>query len=109
MNNKLRKEYRQSFVLPVLEEYFCWVNTLNPEKGSKLADAMTYAKNQKDALTAFVEYGDVPISNNLAENASRPFAVGRMNWLFCDTAKGEASSAIVYSMVETTKAKGPDL
>ena len=105
---KYRREYRQNIILPVLEEYFCWLDTLNPEKGSKLADAVTYAKNQKTALTAFVEYGDVPISNNLAENAIQPFAVGRKNWLFCDTVKGAESSAIVYSMVETAKANGLD-
>ena len=108
LKDKYRKEYRQNVMLPVLEEYFCWVNTLNPEKGSKLADAVTYAKNQKTALCAFVQHGDVPISNNLAENAIRPFAVGRKNWLFCDTVKGAESSAIVYSMVETAKANGID-
>ena len=108
LKDKYRKEYRQNFILPVLEEYFCWLNTLNPEKGSKLADAVTYARNQKAALTAFVEHGDVPISNNLAENAIRPFAVGRKNWLFCDTVKGAESSAIVYTMVETAKANGID-
>ena len=108
LNHKLRKEYRQNFISPVLEEYFCWVNTLNPEKGGKLADAVTYAKNQKAALTAFLENGEVPISNNLAENAIRPFAVGRKNWLFCDTVKGAESSAIAYSMVETAKANGID-
>lgn len=106
LNDKLRKEYRQNFILPVLEEYFCWVNTLNPEKGSKLAEAVTYARNQKAALCAFADHGDVPISNNLAENAIRPFAVGRKNWLFCDTVKGAESSAIVYSMVETARANG---
>ena len=46
------------------------------------------------------------ISNNLAENAIRPFVVGRKNWLFCDTPKGAESSAIVYTMVETAKANG---
>ena len=92
----------------LLEEYFCWVNTLNPEKGSKLADAVTYTKNQKNALCAFVQHGDIPIFTNLAENAIRPFAVGRKNWLFCDIAKGAESSAIVYSMVETAKANGID-
>lgn len=107
-NDKLRKEYRQNFILPVLEEYFCWVNTLEPEKGSKLADAVTYARNQRGPLSAFIEHGDVPISNNLAENAIRPFAVGRKNWLFCDTVKGAESSAIVYSLVETAKANGLD-
>ena len=44
------------------------------------------------------------ISNNLAENAIRPFVVGRKNWLFCDTPKGAEASAIVYSLVETAKA-----
>lgn len=49
-----------------------------------------------------------PISNNLAENAIRPFVVGRKNWLFCDSAKGAESSAIVYSLVETAKANRID-
>ena len=106
--DKYRKDYRQNIMLPVLEEYFCWVNTLDPEKGSKLAEAVTYARNQKTALMAFAQHGDVPISNNLAENAIRPFAVGRKNWLFCDTVKGAESSAVVYSMVETAKANGID-
>ena len=108
LKDKYRKEYRQNIMLPVLEEYFCWVNTLDPEKGSKLAEAVTYARNQKTALMVFAQHGDVPISNNLAENAIRPFAVGRKNWLFCDTVKGAESSAIVYSMVETAKANGID-
>ena len=108
LKDKYRKEYRQNIILPVLEEYFCWVNTLDPEKGSKLAEAVTYARNQKTALMAFVDHVDVPISNNLAENAIRPFAVGRKNWLFCDTVKGAESSAIVYTMVETAKANGLD-
>ena len=108
LKDNFRKEYRQNKIVPVLEEYFCWVNTLDPEKGSKLAEAVTYARNQKTALCAFVEHGNVPISNNLAENAIRPFVVGRKNWLFCDTVRGAESSAIVYSLVETAKANGID-
>ena len=78
------------------------------EKGSKLAEVVTYARNQKIALMAFVDHVDVPIPNNLAENAIRPFAVGCKNWLFCDTVKGAESSAIVYTMVESAKANGVD-
>ena len=48
----------------------------------------------------------MPISNNLAENAIRPFVVGRKNWLFSDTPRGAESSAIVYTLVETAKANG---
>lgn len=69
---------------------------------------MTFARNQRAALSAIIEHGDVPMSNNLAENAIQPFVVGRKNWLFCDTVKGAESSAIVYSLVETAKANGID-
>lgn len=103
---KARKEYRQNEVLPLLEEYFAWLKSIHPEKGSKLEDAVRYSLNRKQQLMAFLDYGDVPISNNLAENAIRPFVVGRKNWLFCDSVKGAESSAIVYSLVETAKANG---
>ena len=103
---KARKEYRQNVVLPLLEEYFAWLKSIHPEKGSKLEDAVRYSLNRKQQLMAFLDYGDVPISNNLAENAIRPFVVGRKNWLFCDSVKGAESSAIVYSLVETAKANG---
>ena len=46
------------------------------------------------------------ISNNLAENAIRPFTVGRKNWLFSDTVKGAKASAVIYSLVETAGANG---
>lgn len=101
-----RKEYRQNKELPLLEEYFAWLNTLHPEKGSKLEDAVRYSLNQKQQLMAFLDYGEVPISNNLAENAIRPFTLGRKNWLFCDTPKGADASAVVYSLVESAKANG---
>ena len=105
---KGKYEYRQNVVRPLLEEYFAWLNTVHPEKGSKLEDAVRYSLNQKESLCAFLNHWDVPLSNNLAENSIRPFAVGRKNWLFCDTTKGADSSAIVYSMVETAKANGID-
>ena len=105
-DTKKRKEYRQNLILPVLEEYFAWLKTIHPEKGSKLEDAVRYSLNQKQQLMAFLDFGDVPVSNNLAENAIRPFVMGRKNWLFCDTVKGAESSAIVYSLLETAKANG---
>lgn len=101
-----RKEYRQGKELPLLEEYFAWLNTVHPEKGSKLEEAVRYSINQKQQLCAFLDKVEVPISNNLAENAIRPFTLGRKNWLFCDTPKGAKASAIVYSLVESAKANG---
>ena len=101
-----RKEYRQNRELPLLEEYFAWLNTVHPEKGSKLEEVVRYSMNQKQQLCAFLNNGEVPISNNLAENAIRPFTLGRKNWLFCDTPKGAEASAVVYSLVESAKANG---
>ena len=101
-----RKEYRQNRELPLLEEYFAWLNTVHPEKGSKLEEAVRYSLNQKQHLMAYLDNGEVPISNNLAENAIRPFTLGRKNWLFCDTPKGAEASAVVYSLVESAKANG---
>lgn len=103
---KHRQEYRQNREVPILEEYYAWLKTVHPEKGSKLEDAVRYSLNQKQQLMAYLDNGEVPISNNLAENAIRPFTLGRKNWLFCDTPKGAEASAIVYSLVESAKANG---
>ena len=54
----------------------------------------------------YLEDGRCSFSNNLSENAIRPFTVGRKNWLFCDTPNGAQSSAIVYTMVEMAKVNG---
>ncbi len=49
------------------------------------------------------------MDNNLAENAIRPFVVGRKNWLFAGTPEGAQSSAAIYSLIETAKASGLDV
>ena len=46
-DNQKRKEYRQNVVWPLLEEYFAWLKTIHPKKGSKLEDAVRYSLNQK--------------------------------------------------------------
>ena len=63
-----------------------------------------YAQNQKAHLCAFLEHGEIEISNNQVENAIRPFVVGRKGWLFADTPQGAETSTIIYSLMETAKA-----
>ncbi|WP_430734241.1 IS66 family transposase [Fodinisporobacter ferrooxydans] len=99
-----RKQQRQERSKPVLEAYWSWLETVNPLKGSKLAEAITYSINQKTSLNTFLEDGRIELSNNRAENAIRPFVIGRKGWLFADTKKGAQASAVVYSIVETAKA-----
>ena len=104
LNNAQRSEYRRNQAEKLVDEYFLWVRTVDPASGSKLEDAVRYALNQEQYLRAFLNNGEVEISNNFAENAIRPFVIGRKNWLFSDTVKGAKSSAIVYSLIETAKA-----
>jgi len=62
--------------------------------------AINYTLNQWDLLIGYCEDGRLNISNALAENAIRPFAIGR-NWLFSDTPRGARASATCYSLIET--------
>ena len=75
-------------------------------KGGLTYKAIYYTLNQWDTLVGYCEDGHLAISNVLAENAIRPFAVGRKAWLFADTPKGAHASAACYSLVETAKANG---
>lgn len=97
---------RQELARPVLEAFWSWLETVNALPGSKLGKAVTYASNQKPYMENYLLDGRLSLSNNAAENAIRPFAVGRKNWLFADSPKGAFASAGVYSMIETAKANG---
>ena len=83
-----------------------WLDQQNPTRGSRMDKAVTYIQNRRSYLSTYLEDGRCSFSNNLSENAIRPFTVGRKNWLFCDTPNGAQASAIVYTMVEMAKANG---
>ena len=91
---------------PIVEGFLSWLDKQNPVKGSRMDKAVTYIQNRRDYLMTYLEDGRCSFSNNLSENAIRPFTVGRKNWLFCDTPHGAQTSAIVYTMVEMVKANG---
>ena len=71
-----------------------------------LGKALTYAINQKAALSRFATDGRLPIDNNLAENAIRPLAIGRKNWLFAGSERGGKACAIALSLLQSAKAVG---
>ena len=91
---------------PVVEGFLSWLDQQNPIRGSRMDKAVTYIQNRRSYLSTYLEDGRCSFSNNLSENAIRPFTVGRKNWLFCDTPNGAQASAIVYTMVEMAKANG---
>lgn len=100
----VRKAKRLEHENPVLEAFWSWIETLNPTGGSRLAQAVTYAKNQKKYLINYLLDGRCEISNNAAERRIKFYVLGRKNFLFHDTPKGAESSSIIYSLVETAKA-----
>jgi len=65
---------------------------------------MSYLDKNWSKLTVYTEDGLLAIDNNPAENAIRPFVVGRKNWLFSATVPGAKASANLYSLIETAKA-----
>lgn len=108
LDDAARYRLRQEKAIPCLNAFKTWLEQQAPRtmKGGKTRKAIDYTLNQWDSLTGYCERGDLAISNVLAENAIRPFAVGRKNWLFADTARGAHASATYYSLIETAKANG---
>lgn len=101
-------QQRQNLSVPVLTEFKTWLeqNAHRVPKDSLTYKAIYYALNQWERIIGYCEDGRLHISNALAENAVRPFAVGRRNWLFADTPRGAKASASCYTLVETAKANG---
>jgi transposase len=103
-----RAKQRELESRPVAEAFFAWAESCLPKTapGTKLYLAISYALNQRHWLMNFLLDGRLEISNNRAERAIRPFAVGRNNWLFSYCEKGAFASAVLYSIIETALANG---
>ena len=70
---------------------------------SPLGQALTYTLNQWEGLQHFLTDGRVEIDNNLVENAIRPTAVGKKNWLFIGEAEAGQRSAILFTIIENCR------
>jgi transposase len=70
---------------------------------SKIGEAIRYTLSNWELLSNYLKDGRIEIDNNLLENAIRPFAIGRKNWLFHGSPAGAKAGAIFYSLIETCK------
>tara|TARA_R110001583_G_scaffold92911_3_gene235632 strand:+ start:107 stop:850 length:744 start_codon:yes stop_codon:yes gene_type:complete len=98
-----KHKIRQEKSRPQINKLRAWLDkTLQQTlpKG-KTGEALAYLDKNWDKLTIYVTDGRLNIDNNPFENAIRPFAIGRKNWLFSDSQKGAKASAMLYSMIET--------
>ena len=73
----------------------------NKDSTSKFIKAVNYALNRFDALMVYLEDGRLFIDNNDNEQAIRPFAIGRKNWMFFKSSKGAEAAANFYSVILT--------
>ncbi|ABK44484.1 transposase IS66 [Magnetococcus marinus MC-1] len=103
-----RYKVRQERSRPIIDELKTWLedNRAGVLPKSKLGEAMGYLTNQWSSLIRYLDDGRLEIDNNRAENAIRPFVIGRKNWLFSNSVRGAKASANLYSLIETAKANG---
>jgi transposase len=101
-----RKAERAERSAPILDAIKAWLDRKVTQALPKglLGQAIAYTLGQWPLLTTFLQNGHLEIDNNIAENAIRPFVVGRKNWLFSGSPRGAETSALLYSLIETAKA-----
>lgn len=101
-----RFKLRDEKAKPILKEFKTWLDahlTKTPIQ-SKIGEAIRYTLTNWEYLNNYLLDGRIEIDNNLLENAIRPFALGRKNWLFKGSPAGAKAGAIFYSLIETCKA-----
>lgn len=100
-----RKRIRQEEAVPVLKNLHEWMmeqySKVNPK--SSLAEALSYSIKRWKGLSHYTENGDLEIDNNLIENAIRPVAVGRKNYLFAGSHEAAQRAAMMYSLFACCK------
>jgi len=104
----LRHVHRRSHHRMVIERLHRALITLRPRylPQSLLGQAISYALNQGPTLARFLEHGEVEIDNNLVENAIRPTAVGKKNWLFFGSEEAGQRSAVMYTLIANCRLHG---
>ena len=99
------KELRLDKALPVINELGKWIfkEIKNTLPKSRIGKAMAYALARWDALSTYLYDGNLQIDNNQIENAIRPVALGRKNWLFAGSHEAAQRSAMIYSFFAICK------
>ncbi len=100
-----RRAMRQARSVPILKEIKTWLDrerdVVLPR--SPMAQAITYALNQWDALNVYVREGFLNIDNNAAERALKRVAIGRKNWLFAGNDRAGGTAALLYSLIASAE------
>jgi transposase len=105
-----RHQYRQIHTTPKLKDFHHWLvntrKTVAPNSGT--AKALDYSIKRWAALERYSTAGHYPIDNNPVENAIRPIAIGKKNWLFAGSERAGFRAAAIQSLFATAKLNGVD-
>jgi hypothetical protein len=103
-----RAEWRQAQSRPLLDALHLWLLLVRKStaEGSALAKAIDYSLRRWPALARYVQNGFFPIDNNPVENAIRPIAIGKKNWLFVGSESAGRRAAAIQSLLETARLNG---
>ena len=103
-----RQQLRQREAQPKLNDLYVWLRQtrLTVADGSGTARALDYSLKRWPALIRYAESGVLPIDNNPVENAIRPIAIGKKNWLFAGSERAGKRAAAIQSLLGTAKLNG---
>lgn len=107
LDDNERYEQQQEIAIPKLAALKQWLEDKQPKVApdTLTRKAINYLIKQWDHLVRYCEHGQLKISNVLAENAIRPFAVGRKAWLFSDQPDGTRAGAAMFTLIEAAEAR----
>ena len=108
LSPKKRYDQRLKQAKPVLDALLAWANTRAAAPKSALGKALTYLKDEWPYLLNYLKDGRLELSNNRAERSIKPFVIDRKNFLFANTLSGAASSAVIFSLIQTAIENGLD-
>jgi transposase len=105
-----RRQIRQQQAKPVADTLHAWLLAQRQRvpDGSATAKAIGYSLGRWEALTRYLDDGDVPIDNNWVENRIRPIAIGRNNWLFAGSLRAGKRAAAIMSLLQSARLNGHD-
>ena len=94
----------------VVDRFFSFLRQAFSKKvllpSSEFTKAVNYTLDNEKELRVFLANPEVSLDTNHLERQIRPVAVGRKNWLFCDSESGAKSLAILYSLIQSCKLQG---
>ena len=105
-----RRRIRQERSRPVADAFHLWLTEQRKKvpEGSATAKAIDYSMGRWQALTRYIDDGELPADNNWVENQIRPIAIGRSNWLFAGSLRAGKRAAAVMSLVHSARLNGHD-